>query len=365
MQRSHRSTPSSSSSYHSSISLPSASSLIGQAGDALAATTSYVDGLLGGLTDGIGGMLGGAQRGAAPASPAAAPQAPGSGAAPATDAETTEPAAAQPTALPYLSQYDNEFTNDQGVAGKNMCTVTSMAMHLIALCGGADAVKQQTAALIGEHGGTPPDNLPSRQTEDVLMMLFDILRTTGYWDTKLNETTLPFQKNWIAGVPEGDKYHQAGVCQAHVMPWFSAVKSAVNLSPSEEKKATNQAFFLETIRPRLATTVFLLSTKLTKGHFVALVDVLDDGIIINDPAGAHGPGAGTDYLYNGEALGATRAADATWRKTLAVRFREQPERLAQLEDPTALRGDWGERNYFTWAEVEYWNIGKFVTGASH
>lgn len=239
---------------------------------------------------------------------------------------------------------------------------TSMAMHLIALCGGAASVRQQTAALISAHGGTPPDNLESRQTEDVLMMLFDTLRTSGYWDSKLGETELPFRKGWIADVPGGNKFHQAGACQAHVLPWFSAITSAENLSPRNEGKATLQAFMLETLRPRLASTSFLLSTKLTGGHFCALVDVLDDGVVLHDPYGARAPAA---HLRNGSERDLYLLSDAEDRATLRVRFRENPALLAALDEPPAVRGDWGERNYFTWAEVEAWQIGKFVTGANH
>ena len=254
-------------------------------GDAI---TAYVDGVVAGITDGVGGLLE-AVWPSAPAAPAApAPAAPSTGGTPAVEPPAQGPGAAEPAPASgspaFLDQRDNAFDKG-GVSASNMCTVTSLAMNLIGLCGSADAVKQETAGLITAHGGTPPaaDALAGMQTEDLLMTFFDELAAQGYWQTKAKETKPPFYGNWINDVPSGTKFHQAGACQAHVLAMYKGIASE-NLSRANAGCKTIQQFLTDHIKPLLDQGgTFAASTKLTGGHFVSFVAVLGDGIVIHDP----------------------------------------------------------------------------------
>jgi hypothetical protein len=326
--------------------IPSLDDILTGIGEAIGGVGETIGGIVDGITGAIGGFFGTTPEETAP---------------PTGEAPATEPAApAGPTDPAFLDQRDNEFDKD-GVSGDKMCSVTSLAMQLIALRGGdAERVKQESATLIAAHGGAAPskEQFPSQQPEDFVMMVFDALAAKGYWAGKKDETEAPFYAGWTkqAQFAEG-KFHQMGVCQAHVLAMYGSVQSD-NQSAMNAGK-TLKAFLLEDIRPQLAQgTAFSASTRLTGGHVVVIVSVLDDGLVIHDPFGARLP---QGHLRNGDSNPTDDASKATY----PVRFRENPTLLeATRGAEPATRSDWGASNYFTWAEVDTWQIGYSVTSAS-
>jgi hypothetical protein len=272
--------------------------------------------------------------------------------------EPEPPEASEPGVPEFLNQLDNEFVGE-GVGGVNMCTVTSLAMQLTALMGSADAVKQRAGALIEEHGGTPSPDLASRQTEDVVMDLFQRLADTGYRQSKADETQSPFYKDTTKQSQfRAGKYHQMGVCQAHVLPMFGGIASDNQSWQFTAPQYGSLREYLEAhIRPQIETgTLFSMSTKLTGGHFVTFVNVLDDGVVLHDPYGARAP---SGHVLNGSKPGNRSEVEVD---ALERRFRFNPELLETLRDNSPM-SNWGERNFFDWEEVERYQTGYMGTSA--
>jgi len=335
---------------------------VGEIGTAIGDTIGAIGDAIGGA---VGGLFGGSSEAPDTAEPAAKAPEPAAKAqepaAKAQEPETPEASgAASHGSFEYLSQRDNKF-NKGGVFGDVMCTVTSVSMQLIALCGSADAVKQETAALLTAKGGTPPAGaeLAAAQTEDVLMTFFDLLAQQGYWDAFAKSTTPPFYKNWMNDVADG-KFHQSGVCQTHVLSMYKGITSS-NVSRLASKRATIQEFLEKDIKPEMDKGVtYAMSTLLTSGHFVTLIKVLPDGILIHDPYGAK---TSAGHLKNGRKA-KERSLNKGSLAELKVRFRENPALLTAIDDPQSELPNWGESNYFTWPEVEKWKIGGWGTAAS-
>jgi len=332
--------------------IPSLDEIVAGVGGAASAIGDALASAGDALSSAIGDFFGGDDAGAAPDAPVTETPTPET---PAVDAPA--PASGTPE---FLDQRDNTFDKD-GVSADNMCTVTSLAMALIALCGSADAVNKETASLITSHGGKPPADLAAVQTEDLLMTFFDLLAGQSYWDQFTKSTEAPFYGNWRNDVPSGTKFHQAGACQAHVMSMFRGV-SGSNVSRKNAGRATIQEFLEKDIKPEMdAGATFAMSTRLTDGHFVALVEVKPGvGLVIQDPFGAK---TSSGHLKNNtdakRLTGNTTALDE-----LAVRFSENSALLEAVQNaPGEVRGNWGERNFFTWAEVEKWKIGDYGTKA--
>lgn len=273
-------------------------------------------------------------------------------------------AAGGPLDLEYANQRDNAYRNDRGVFGDNMCTVTSLSMQLQGIYGSAVAVNLATAALIRRYGGTPPPEaeLSGRQCEDVIMLLFDALTAAGVWEQHKDSRSAPFYGGWRNDVPAGWKYHQSGVCQAYALSLYDEITYTTNLSPLADGYSDRfEDWFKEKVKPELdAGVTFSLSTSLTNGHFVTLLDVLGDGVLIHDPYGTR---ANKGYIRNGSPDYEARILEE--QETLAVRFSHNPELASYLDaSPPEPVNNWGERNFFTWEEVLKWRIGRMATAAT-
>lgn len=344
-----------------SLSIPSLEEIVAKVGGTISELISGISDMIGGIVGAVGDLFGGTPAETAP------------GTAPATPSPAAP--AGGPVAPEFLNQLDNDFA-EGGVDGTNMCNVTSLAMQLVALRGGdAEVVKQETCDLITQHGGTPPAQagLAGQQTEDVIMMFFDHLASKDYWQQFVAETKAPFYAGWATTDPRGKeafdagKFHQMGSCQAHVLSLYQGVhsenQSPISVQKKDEALKSTREFLLEVVRPQLEQGVtFSTSTRLTSAHIVLLLRVLDDGVVVHDPYGAkisNSFAKPADYLNNGKAA----PTDDAKRPYLEVRFRENSELLEALRAGAGERADWGRSNYFTWEEVETYQIGRTVTSA--
>ena len=235
---------------------------------------------------------------------------------------------------PYLNQRDNKAGS-----GAVLCSVTSQAMQLIALYGSTEAVNRRAIELTVEHGGTPREDLT--QTEDLLKHFYKTLRDTGYWK-KLNP-------KWLKSVHRyfGDAYDKSGYCHVHVMELFglrSVNKSRLNVKGFELRSELLKAV----AKPALDRgDAIVLSTGLTgAGHMVLLVDVLSDGVLLNDPYGAKLPWRKAPYLKNG-----ARPKKPDTPEHLRERFKHNPT-LHQACIDRETRANWGERVFYNWTEVD-------------
>jgi hypothetical protein len=122
-----------------------------------------------------------------------------------------------------------------------------------------------------------------------------------------------------------------------------------------------QSFYEEEVEPYLNSGSVMLSTKLTGGHIVLLVDVVNGGIVINDPYGVR---VDAGYIKNGDSVSRRKGRIEAATDELNVRFTHNEagkERLMGSLSDTTLPQDIGEFNYYTWAQVNKWAMGKWVS----
>jgi hypothetical protein len=130
-----------------------------------------------------------------------------------------------------------------------------------------------------------------------------------------------------------------------------------------EETLYSQQYFQEILKTELSNgAAVMLSTKLTGGHIVMLTQVLDDGIVINDPYGMR---LTNGYVKNGAANDkALRGRLTAETADIDVRLRENADLRATLTAWTETSGtnmpqNMGEKNFYTWAQVTTWKIGKW------
>jgi hypothetical protein len=207
----------------------------------------------------------------------------------------------------------------------------------------------------------------------------------GYWEKVCND---PANKSLFPDMARGLSFyayysdpkhnteafgwHQIGRCLSWAGQLYSFVGKTGAAAYDELKDDgkgnithdTTSAAYYQTLKPKLAAgAAIMLSTRLTGGHIILLVGVDDDGITVNDPYGTKlgGPAStNAGYILNGHAA---KTADITDNgKNIAVRFKHNPKLLGIAGDETARKTpqlDWGERNFFTFDEVDTYDIGKW------
>lgn len=267
-----------------------------------------------------------------------------------------------------------------------MCNVTTLAMQLGTMAGSDRAARDATCKVIEAHGGKVTDEeRMHKRLPDLLLARFQLWTATD-WKKVAKDRKPPFDaaryKGWDEwGAHEGTAFHKSGVClgfvflevEKHLGLDVEIVLDESKLGEGNEGKSqnhdglvlTSKAYYDQVLAPELeAGATVMLSTKLTSGHIVMLVDVLSDGVIINDPFGAR---LKKKYLANG-----TKAKEAKKRvededEGASVRFRENPTPLqwARTADAEEVNQMLGDNNFFTWAEVETWQIGIWNGIATH
>ncbi|MCB9236001.1 MAG: hypothetical protein H6581_30420 [Bacteroidia bacterium] len=261
----------------------------------------------------------------------------------------------------YEDQVDNStsgkghFSSFPGtINGTTMCNVTTLAMQLKYLSKGDDFGIIEAAVRILQDNGHSGDvvELKKMQLED---LLFEILKIKGddYWASNTY---------WVADgtLPPNQ----------HVGPLMLLGEMFTDYI--EDAKYTNSGstkeFFTEKIKPMIESGEAVMSSSwLTNGgHIVLVVDVLEDGVLINDPYGLKYTGG---YLANGQSAGDFANV---WKKNkteFEVRLSHNASLLSELNNLAKSNGqgnfekNLGELNFFDWAEVKKWTIGKWTMSA--
>jgi hypothetical protein len=286
--------------------------------------------------------------------------------------ETPAPGQSQ-TGPAFADQRDNTFVGSAGgkaVTGENECNITTLAMQIRTVAQDDAKVRAACCANLERLGGkVTDDDRASAQIEDLLLRRFFLPAWAGGDEWRKLESQKPF---WIgfADAVSGRKYHQNSLCINHVAGELTSALPIGALGHDEAKNDADQArlltqdYYKTTFVPVLAGGgSVLLSTELTGGHIVLLNEVLEDGVTINDPYGmclekvenARG------YLRHGDALSWGLKVKETYAANVATRSKMNTGPIASVVKGGAekMPGNLGERNFYTWAEVKTYLIGKW------
>ena len=273
----------------------------------------------------------------------------------------------------FGNQRDNAFVGEAGgaaVTGENECNITTLAMQIRTVAQDDAKVRAACCSTLERLGGTvTDDDRKSAQIEDLLLRRFFLPAWANGDEWRKLESQKPFWTGFADWV-KGRKYHQNSICINHVASELTSALPIGALGHDEAKDAADQArlltpeYFKTTFVPELAGGgSVMLSTDLTGGHIVLLNEVLADGVTINDPYGmclekvtnARG------YLRNGDALSWGLKVKATYAANLPTRSKQNAGPIASVVEggPAKMPDNLGERNFFTWTEVETYKIGKW------
>lgn len=262
----------------------------------------------------------------------------------------------------YASQRDNgtKSSNNFGkytgeINGDNMCNVTTLAMQLRSMS--SDDAKLNSAAaqiLIDKGHSGKKEDLVKLQLEDLIMKIFIQLGDKYFKDN--------------VGIAPSSEYgpHQYASGLNHVGAMFTDYVgkaehygAAVNGEGVVDKDG-----YKTKIKPALDKGgSVMLSTKLTGGHIIMLVDVLEDGIVVHDPYGMRMPGG---YVKNGDSVSTRKARITDAGDVYTNRLKKNSTLKSSvdkmLENPGAQKfgQNLGEKNFYPWDEVSTYRIGKWV-----
>ncbi len=268
----------------------------------------------------------------------------------------------QATGPAYESQRDNTYKKN-GVSGDNMCNVTTLSMQLETLAGSQLKARQAAAALLIKNGASESvEALQKQQLEDLIMRRFDQIGASG-WKDREGDGLIP--KGFANSVTKsGIPFHQWAVALASVAREFSSLVGDTRFDlDGKNKDLLSKDYIQKTLKPAQEKgAAIMLSTLLTGGHIVLLAQVLDDGILINDPYGMLVNKRG-DYVRNGSA---TKPATKRFTKDAAKiehRLSHNQDLWTKLQDKEKLEAslpqNLGERNFYDWDEVKAYSIGKW------
>ncbi|NCG19486.1 MAG: hypothetical protein GWP91_10810 [Rhodobacterales bacterium] len=238
--------------------------------------------------------------------------------------------------VPYLSQRDNETEqvwddSEPGrlVAGDAQCTPTATATALLGMLGD-EGFRTRAETLFDERSQPMGPDWYLTSSPEHIIWTYIYLRT---WD------------EWGAALPEIDTLtvepHKSGMVQQFVLEEYAQASGTFNQQPVLNGSQTCQ----EAIEA-IVQFPAVIGTLLTTGHSVVLTAVLSDGIIVHDPFGARGAQI---HLKNGETGEAP--PDHRWRYNNS---------FTDVDTTEEVRSDWGQDNFFNWAEVAQWSIGKWT-----
>jgi Putative peptidoglycan binding domain len=238
----------------------------------------------------------------------------------------------------YLSQRDNP------VDPNGTCNVTSAAMQLIGLLDG-DKDKVMATAInilkgLGKKAGA------SDPLEEVLRQ---ICAAKGWSITSIpNMAQLASLFKDIAG-----KIQTFGTGAKGALPAF--------------KQGDYKTSFETVLKPELEKGAeIIFSTALSgSGHIIFLLAVRSDGILVHDPYGAH---VGEGYVRNGDPI-SKGASFKVNPKDTASRFKYNPALKTEIDALIAANKGvfpqkMGTKNFYSWAEVDKYDIGRWGSIAS-
>lgn len=253
----------------------------------------------------------------------------------------------------YESQRDNEFNdynpgNNTGTHPDYMCNVTSVAMQLQSLENKEYLMKEAIAIYKDAGGKKSKEFLAEQQFEDVLI---EIIRVKG-----LNE----YDKYSLAAL--AGLFDSAGSDTKVFDAVDGGTDQFINDAAEGEKGKLKEA--LDQGKAVIMSSILYGEN----GHYVHLLKVFPDGILINDPYGFRLNAISTSELFlNGKASSAysMQILDSNWDEFL-VRSSHNPGLLAEMERHVETPGDQfsgelGKANFYTWEEVKRWHIGRHGT----
>ncbi|MFO0745471.1 MAG: hypothetical protein U1F43_07345 [Myxococcota bacterium] len=196
----------------------------------------------------------------------------------------------------YLTQNDNSYDdaleNFKNGAGANTCNMTSVTMALVSIAG-EDKVRENMAALLRKKGFRAGAKVAVGHRA---MPLEAVLK-----DPQLL-AQVQLEDLVIAAAVKGENSFQAVTHHgafARVAKASGLVKSAKLVGDKEQD--LSKAGVREQAKEALARGQRLIAG--TTGHIVYLTEVLDDGIVIHDPAGLRVANAGKEqFLHPGAPL---------------------------------------------------------------
>jgi len=259
----------------------------------------------------------------------------------------------------YESQRDN--ATQKGVGGDVQCNVTSVAMQLLQLAGSREHANAKAVELLASKGDTRWQKQVERhevaladlQLEDLLLARIQ-LTPKAEWD----------KRTW-EGIRDTAPQERAVVLNA-VTAEFIAMGIVERTDYAEKgAKQSGEDFFSGLRKDKLAGKNWTSSigTGITPGgHVVNLVDVLDDGVVVNDPYGlALAKGA---YIKNEVTVARTQLGDRRDIAERRTRFNGRVKDLLLGTAPSeAVETAWGALNFYDWAEVETLSIGQWANMA--
>ncbi len=256
--------------------------------------------------------------------------------------------------------YKNQRDNESGHVGADVsCSPTSFTMALIDLHGGdEEIVRSQTIALIAERGGS----LATGQTEDLVI---DLIQRVD-WDTATAEKPAYFWSpttwaDWAEQKYDGNYYKDPNAQQ-----YVASLYSGVGGSAAETYANLYTQDAWEPVITALAEggVATAQGAFTSSGHVVDIIQADDAGVVINDPFGL--------WMRAGSGYGIPNRTRAT---TLTGARKTEFDRRAQVNGvltatyeahiadtaSTETYAAWGERNFYSWADVEDVQLGKWVS----
>jgi len=241
------------------------------------------------------------------------------------------------------SDYKNQ--RDNPIEGDVTCNVTSLAMQLIKLANGDETkVRTEAVALCKAKG------ISASESTELEEMLRQLSISANGGKKQINGLNCYMYPNILNAVA---KMFKGLVSETHEV--FGA--GVVTTKNIEELKTK--------LKAELAKgTALRSSTKLTHGgHIVAIIGYKDDGLVINDPYGAR---FANGYVKNGDS--ASNAKTNFNESLAATRFKHNSAMVASIKDAISrgakLPSNVGEKNFYTWAEVDTYDIGRNVQAMS-
>ncbi|MCC6622915.1 MAG: hypothetical protein IT385_16770 [Deltaproteobacteria bacterium] len=218
------------------------------------------------------------------------------------------------------NSYDDDLANWKGdSAGKNTCNMTALTMALISIAG-EDKAREAVVAWLRKKG---PRSGATAKVGGKKVLLTKVLKD----DALLAKVQLEDLVIAVA-VASGDSY--GTVTKAHTI---LGIAKKTGLVKGGSTKGTQQYLSKPEVR-QAAKEALDRGARIvaqTKGHYVYLTAVRDDGIVVHDPAGARVTVSGDSNLWPGT----LEAKLGTWLGRLDSDARRQTAlRRTSLEPST-------------------------------
>ncbi len=279
-----------------------------------------------------------------------------------------------PELAPYASQLDNIFekSNVYGLKASakkvnkyTTCNVTSLAMALRSL---APEIEVRDTLLVQlQEGGWSEEEVKIKgnyDLEDLIIYRFQQLGVE-YWQSIMRQK----DENFSFGKGSGSMLpHQYAYCLGEMGRLIICdLEASVGEVKTSNPLDNIKDFYIQDLGCKLEVgEEIILSTNLTGGHIVYLESVTEEGVIIEDPYGLN-IGKKSVYLRNGYDSKHYRMKSALAdlsNSKIDERLKYNPSVKKHLkkikkDEVGIFSQKLGEKNFYKWAEVKEFNIGKW------